>query len=55
MTGAEQAPKKKGACCVCKDMRSIRDECMITKGDEKACSKEIEALKACLRSEGFDA
>ncbi|KAI8057717.1 cytochrome C oxidase copper chaperone-domain-containing protein [Syncephalis plumigaleata] len=40
-------------CCVCPDTKRIRDECMLRTGDENACSKEIEAHKACLRALGF--
>jgi cytochrome c oxidase assembly protein subunit 17 len=56
MTGeqpTEQQPKKKMPCCVCKEERSVRDECVLLNGEEK-CSKFIEAHKACLRKEGFD-
>jgi cytochrome c oxidase assembly protein subunit 17 len=45
------APKR--ICCVCKDTKKVRDECMLLKGEEQ-CGPEIEKHKVCLRSEGFD-
>lgn len=42
----------KKICCVCKEAKRIRDECIILNGEER-CQAFIEAHKACLRSEGF--
>ena len=57
-----EKPKKKlgiksgkPICCCCPDTKKVRDECVAFKGaDDPACSKLIEAHKACLRDEGFD-
>ena len=42
----------KKICCSCPDTKQIRDECVITHGEDN-CAKQIEAHKACLRAEGF--
>jgi len=58
--GAATAPppvtnaQGKRICCVCKDTKKVRDECMFQMGSEDKCSEAIEQHKACLRSEGFD-
>lgn len=44
--------QKKRICCVCKDTKRLRDECIIFNGEDK-CKAFIEAHNACLRSEGF--
>jgi Cytochrome C oxidase copper chaperone (COX17). len=46
-------PKKKGPCCVCKETKAARDQCILNNGEEK-CFDFIQAHKACLRSEGFE-
>ncbi|ELR13334.1 copper chaperone, putative [Acanthamoeba castellanii str. Neff] len=43
----------KRICCVCKDTKKVRDECIFQFGEEK-CQEPIELHKVCLRSEGFD-
>lgn len=51
----EETPKKKHPCCVCKDTRRIRDECVATHGmDFPKCLKLIEEHKQCMRDEGFN-
>ncbi|CAK90907.1 unnamed protein product (macronuclear) [Paramecium tetraurelia] len=40
-------------CCACPDTRNLRDECIISFGEEK-CSKEIENHKLCLKKLGFE-
>eukprot|EP00640_Fibrocapsa_japonica_P008214 CAMPEP_0113936338 /NCGR_PEP_ID=MMETSP1339-20121228/3272_1 /TAXON_ID=94617 /ORGANISM="Fibrocapsa japonica" /LENGTH=75 /DNA_ID=CAMNT_0000938773 /DNA_START=91 /DNA_END=318 /DNA_ORIENTATION=+ /assembly_acc=CAM_ASM_000762 len=52
----EQKPEKKKQlkiCCACPETRKIRDECIVTKGEEN-CTSLIAAHKACLRAEGFN-
>jgi len=44
--------KKLRPCCVCKDTRQTRDDCVFYNGEEK-CSGFIEAHKKCLRAHGF--
>lgn len=39
-------------CCVCKDTRKIRDECIMFKS-ELECLKEMDDHKKCLESYGF--
>ncbi|XP_011157378.1 cytochrome c oxidase copper chaperone-like [Solenopsis invicta] len=45
--------KKLKPCCACPETKKARDECIITKGEEK-CGDLIEAHKACMRSMGFN-
>lgn len=56
-TGAPSAPttnaQGKRICCVCKDTKKVRDECIFQFGEDK-CREAIEQHKSCLRSEGFD-
>ncbi len=42
----------KRICCSCPETKVLRDECVITNGEDK-CADVIEAHKACLRKEGF--
>lgn len=42
----------KKICCSCPETKNIRDECVVTHGEEN-CKKVIEAHKDCLRAEGF--
>ena len=53
--GDSPAPSAKGKkiCCVCKDTKSARDECVIRNGEER-CHAFIDAHNRCLRAEGFD-
>ncbi|PFH36337.1 putative copper chaperone COX17-1 [Besnoitia besnoiti] len=43
----------KKICCVCKETKAARDECIVLNGEEN-CKTFIEAHNQCLRSEGFD-
>ena len=45
--------KGKKICCVCKETKGVRDECIVRNGEER-CVMFIEAHNQCLRSEGFD-
>ena len=40
-------------CCVCPETKSVRDVCIIEKGQEH-CLDLIEAHKACMRKLGFN-
>jgi len=40
-------------CCVCKEEKSTRDECIVMNGQEK-CEDLIEAHKVCMRKLGFN-
>nr|DAD42650.1 TPA_asm: hypothetical protein HUJ06_000880 [Nelumbo nucifera] len=51
-SGADTKPKKK-ICCACPNTKKLRDECIVEHG-EAACTKWIEAHRACLRAEGFN-
>lgn len=44
--------KKLKICCACPDTRKIRDECVVTKGQDN-CNDVIEQHKKCLRGLGF--
>eukprot|EP01133_Synstelium_polycarpum_P007786 gene7786-9135_t len=46
-----EAPKK--ICCACPETKKVRDECIMTNGEDK-CLEFIDAHKQCLRAEGFD-
>lgn len=39
-------------CCVCKETKNRRDECIVLNGEE-SCGTFIEAHKECLRKHGF--
>ncbi|KAI8829639.1 hypothetical protein BJ741DRAFT_622511 [Chytriomyces cf. hyalinus JEL632] len=42
-------------CCACPDTRTVRDECVITFGEESAkCQDLIKAHQDCMRSMGFN-
>ncbi|CAK9798800.1 Cytochrome c oxidase copper chaperone [Anthophora plagiata] len=49
----EKSDKPLKPCCACPETKKIRDECIITKGEEN-CRHLIEAHKACMRSLGFN-
>jgi cytochrome c oxidase assembly protein subunit 17 len=55
-SGSCPAPKLgksgKKICCSCPETKLVRDTCVVTNGQEH-CATEIEAHKACLRTEGF--
>ncbi|KAJ5885130.1 hypothetical protein N7495_009640 [Penicillium taxi] len=43
-------------CCVCKDEKTLRDDCMLfSKSDDptKECKSTIEQYKACMATYGF--
>ncbi|CAK9833620.1 Cytochrome c oxidase copper chaperone [Anthophora retusa] len=50
---AEKSDKPLKPCCACPETKNIRDECIITKGEEN-CRHLIEAHKACMRTLGFN-
>ncbi|XP_076182392.1 cytochrome c oxidase copper chaperone COX17 [Ptiloglossa arizonensis] len=50
---AKKSEKPLKPCCACPETKNIRDECIITKGEEN-CKHLIEAHKACMRSLGFN-
>eukprot|EP00920_Eleutheroschizon_duboscqi_P019359 GHVT01045895.1.p2 GENE.GHVT01045895.1~~GHVT01045895.1.p2 ORF type:complete len:113 (+),score=8.45 GHVT01045895.1:268-606(+) len=62
---AEQVPSKascsaqptnskgKRICCVCKETKLVRDECVVLNGQEN-CLAFIDAHNQCLRAEGFE-
>ncbi|XP_078035023.1 cytochrome c oxidase copper chaperone COX17 [Augochlora pura] len=52
-TGAQKSDKPLKPCCACPETKKIRDECIITKGEEN-CQHLIEAHKACMRTLGFN-
>ena len=47
-----QPMKRKGPCCVCKETKNLRDECIRFKSEEE-CIKEFENHKKCLIEQGF--
>ena len=44
---------KEKPCCACKETRTIRDQCVLFKGEEH-CQEEILKHLNCLRSKGFE-
>eukprot|EP01068_Selenidium_serpulae_P005396 Selendium_serpulae@DN4001_c0_g1_i3.p1 len=58
-TGTGQALKSPGTaegkriCCVCKETKAARDDCITLNGESK-CRAFIDAHNRCLRFEGFD-
>ncbi|XP_076621250.1 cytochrome c oxidase copper chaperone COX17 [Colletes latitarsis] len=51
---AEQKSEKPlKPCCACPETKKIRDECIISKGEEN-CRHLIEAHKTCMRTLGFN-
>lgn len=44
--------KKCSPCCVCKETRKARDECLFSNSEED-CKKLIEAHIQCMKREGF--
>lgn len=55
-SSSESSPSKVlKPCCVCKETRKARDECMIKYQDgESMCKDLIIAHLACMRSYGFE-
>jgi len=49
----ENPVAKKSMCCVCKDTKTLRDDCVRINGFDK-CDNEIATHNACLRKEGFN-
>ena len=52
-TGVQLSKSGKKICCVCKDTKKLRDECVVMKGEEN-CAELIAKHRVCLRDEGFD-
>ncbi|KFY14660.1 hypothetical protein V492_02490 [Pseudogymnoascus sp. VKM F-4246] len=51
---SESKPKP---CCVCKDEKAIRDECMLfskSNDAQKDCASTIEKYKSCMAGFGFN-
>ncbi|CRK14084.1 hypothetical protein HYQ45_010319 [Verticillium longisporum] len=51
------AAEKPKPCCVCKEEKSKRDECMLFSNaadPAKACAPMIDAYKLCMKGFGFD-
>uniref|UniRef100_A0AC35THG9 ANK_REP_REGION domain-containing protein n=1 Tax=Rhabditophanes sp. KR3021 TaxID=114890 RepID=A0AC35THG9_9BILA len=48
-----EKPKSCKACCACPETKRVRDECIVTKGEE-FCGDLIEAHKKCMRDLGFN-
>ena len=40
-------------CCACPETKSVRDDCVIRRGEEN-CAEFVEAHLRCLVAEGFD-
>ncbi len=51
-TGKKNAKGLK-ICCVCKETKAARDECIVINGEER-CKAFIDAHNECLRAEGFE-
>ncbi|CAD6443433.1 28f3fca1-90e2-4cc2-8cfc-0479f5d4d5c4 [Sclerotinia trifoliorum] len=52
----ETSPKPK-PCCVCKDEKAARDECMLfstAKDPQVACASMVEKYKTCMAGFGFN-
>ncbi|KAK4144930.1 cysteine alpha-hairpin motif superfamily [Dichotomopilus funicola] len=53
---AAEAASKPKPCCVCKDEKSIRDECMLFSNaadPQKDCQSTIDRYKTCMAGFGF--
>lgn len=52
----EPTPKVK-PCCVCKDQKAVRDECMLFAPSqdvaEESCKSTIDAYRSCMAGYGF--
>jgi cytochrome c oxidase assembly protein subunit 17 len=53
LLAATPKPKKLGPCCVCKETKKVRDECLLFKTEED-CQQEIFKHNACLKEHGFE-
>jgi cytochrome c oxidase assembly protein subunit 17 len=54
--GDEGAPKVK-PCCVCKEEKAARDECMLfstAKDPQAACADMVTKYRSCMKGFGFD-
>ncbi|VVT57781.1 uncharacterized protein SAPINGB_P005866 [Magnusiomyces paraingens] len=56
---ATEAPachvNKPKPCCVCKDEKSVRDECLLFNGQESGkCDEFITKYKTCMKGFGFE-
>ncbi|KAF3339111.1 cytochrome c oxidase copper chaperone 1 [Carex littledalei] len=52
--GGKVKEEREKICCVCPDIKWLRDECVVEHGED-ASTKWINAHKQCLRAEGFNA
>ncbi|KAI5282035.1 Cytochrome c oxidase copper chaperone [Ascosphaera acerosa] len=56
-TTADQCPAKPKPCCVCKDEKAARDDCMLfSRSDDPAkeeCKGLVDKYKACMAGFGF--
>lgn len=49
------APSKPKPCCVCKDEKAKRDECLLINGQESGkCDSLIGEYKKCMKGFGFE-
>lgn len=54
LPGIDEAPKKKlGPCCVCKETKKLRDDCLFEK-QESDCQEFIYKHNDCLKEHGFE-
>ncbi|ODQ81163.1 hypothetical protein BABINDRAFT_160560 [Babjeviella inositovora NRRL Y-12698] len=54
-TPVEACPVKPKPCCVCKDEKAVRDECLLFNGQESGkCDSLIEKYKVCMKGFGFE-
>ena len=53
MSNRDGPPSGKKICCVCKETKSARDDCIVFHGEEK-CRSFIDTHNQCLKKEGFD-
>ncbi|ESZ92809.1 cytochrome c oxidase copper chaperone protein [Sclerotinia borealis F-4128] len=53
---AGEASAKPKPCCVCKDEKAARDECMLfstAKEPQEACASMVDKYKSCMAGFGF--
>ncbi|KAB2572523.1 hypothetical protein BFW01_g4129 [Lasiodiplodia theobromae] len=56
-TGTSAAAAKPKPCCVCKDEKAARDECMLfstSDNAQDACKDLVSKYKACMAGYGFN-
>ncbi|KAF2724437.1 hypothetical protein K431DRAFT_281866 [Polychaeton citri CBS 116435] len=52
-----EATQKVKPCCVCKEEKSARDECMLfstAANPQEACTSLVDKYRACMRGYGFN-